>query len=124
MLIDIATAAANSTIDLHFSIFVTCLCDPEAVPHIPNSIVTLARPSIQNLLKDFISLPPSSEGEDSVEIRFDESQKLHSFGGGVAVCASGPETLTREVQNAVAGLGLTMNMNTGGITLHTELFTL
>jgi hypothetical protein len=124
MLIDIATAAANSTIDLHFSIFVTCLCDPEAVPHIPNSIVTLARPSIQNLLKDFISLPPSSEGEDSVEIRFDESQKLHSFGGGVAVCASGPETLTRGVQNAVTGLGLTMNMNAGGITLHTELFTL
>jgi predicted ferric reductase len=124
MLIDIATAAANSTIDLHFSIFVTCLCDPETVPHIPNSIVTLARPSIQNLLKDFISLPPSSEGENSVELRFDESQKLHSFGGGVAVCASGPETLTREVQNAVAGLGLTMNMNTGGITLHTELFTL
>ncbi|KAG1847157.1 iron reductase [Suillus subalutaceus] len=117
MLIDIATAASNSTIDLHISIFVTCLCDPEAVPHIPNSIVT-------DLLKDFISLSPSSEMEDSDEIRFDESQKLHESGGGVAVCASGPESLTREAQNAVARFGLTMSMDVGGIALHTELFTL
>ncbi|KAG1773263.1 iron reductase [Suillus placidus] len=124
MLIDIATAASNSTIDLHISIFVTCLCDPEAVPHIPNSIVTLSRPSVQDLLKDFISLSPISENEDSVEIRLDESQKSHGLGGGVAVCASGPESLTREAQNAVARLGLTMSMDVGGIALHTELFTL
>ncbi|KAG1809121.1 iron reductase [Suillus subaureus] len=124
MLMDIATAASNSTIDLHISIFVTCLCDLEAVPHIPNSIVTLSRPSVQDLLKDFISPSPSSDREDSVEIRFDESQKLHASGGGVVVCASGPESLTREAQNAVARLGLTMNMDVGGIALHTELFTL
>ncbi|KAG1873923.1 iron reductase [Suillus subluteus] len=124
MLIDIATAASNSTIDLHISIFVTCLCDPEAVPHIPNSIVTLSRPSVQDFLKDFISLSPSPEKEDSAEIRFDESQKLHGSGGGVAVCASGPESLTREAQNAVARSGLTMSMDVGGIALHTELFTL
>ncbi|KAG2040872.1 iron reductase [Suillus americanus] len=124
MLIDIATAASDSTIDLHISIFVTCLCDPEAVPHIPNSIVTLSRPSVQHLLEDFISLSPSSERKDSVEKRFDESQKLHGSGGGVAVCASGPESLTREAQNAVARLGLTMNMDVGGIALHTELFAL
>lgn len=124
MLIDIATAASNSSIDLHISIFVTCLCDPEAVPHIPNSIVTLSRPSIKDLLKDFISLSPSSEKEDSVEIRFDRSEKSHGLGGGVAVCASGPESLTREAQNAVARLGLTTSMDVGGIALHTELFTL
>ncbi|KAG2139838.1 iron reductase [Suillus bovinus] len=124
MLIDIATAASNSTIDLHISIFVTCLCNPEAVPHIPNSIVTLSRPSVQDLLKDFVSLSSSSEKEGSIEISCDESQtSLHS-GGGVAVCASGPESLTRDVQNAVAGLGLTNNMDVGGIALHTEQFTL
>jgi hypothetical protein len=124
MLIDIATAASNSTIDLHISIFVTCLCDPEAVPHIPNSIVTLLRPSVQDLLNNFISLSPSSEMEDSVEDRCDRSQNSHSLGGGVAVCASGPESLTREAQNAVARVGLAMSMDAGGIALHTELFTL
>lgn len=124
MLVDIAAAASNSTIDLHISIFVTCLCNPEAVPHIPNSIVILSRPSVQDLLKDFISLSPSSERKDSLEIGLDESQKLHGSGGGVAVCASGPESLTREAQNAVARLGLTMSMDVGGIALHTELFTL
>lgn len=124
MLVDIATAASNSTIDLHISIFVTCLCDPEAVPHIPNSIVTLSRPSVKVLLKDFISLSPSSEKEDSVETRFDRTQESHGSGGGVAVCASGPESLTREAQNAVARLGLTTSMDVGGIALHTELFTL
>ncbi|KAG1805410.1 iron reductase [Suillus variegatus] len=107
MLIDIAMAASNSTIDLHISIFVTCLCDPEA-----------------NLLKNFISLPPSSEKEDSIETRCDESQKLMGLGGGVAVCASGPESLMRDAQNAVARLGLTMGMDVGGIALHTKLFTL
>ncbi|KAG1830120.1 iron reductase [Suillus variegatus] len=124
MLIDIATAASNSTIDLHISIFVTCLCVPEAVPDIPNSIVTLSRPSIQNILKDFISVPTSSEKEDSIETRCEDSQKLMGLGGGVAVCASGPESLTRDAQNAVARLGLTMGMDVGGIALHTELFTL
>ncbi|KAG1729971.1 iron reductase [Suillus paluster] len=124
MLVDIATAASDNSIDLHISIFVTCLCNPEAVPHIPNSIVTLSRPSVQGLLKDFISLSPTSEKEGSIEPRIDESQEWRSSGGGVAVCASGPESLTREARNAVARLGLTMNMDVGGIALHTELFTL
>ncbi|KAG1788959.1 iron reductase [Suillus plorans] len=121
MLIDIATAASNSTIDLHISIFVACLCNPEAVPDIPNSIVTLSRPSIHNILKDLISLPPSSEKEDLIETR---CQKSPSLGGGVAVCASGPESLTRDAQNAVPRLSLTMGMDMGGIALHTEQFTL
>ncbi|KAG1893580.1 iron reductase [Suillus fuscotomentosus] len=87
--IDIATAASNSTIDLHISIFVACLCNPKAVPGIPNSI-------------DFINLPPSSEKEDLIETRCDESQKSPGLGGGVVVCASSPESLTRDAQNAVA----------------------
>ncbi|KAG1897198.1 iron reductase [Suillus fuscotomentosus] len=75
ILIDIATAASNSTVDLHTSVFITCsqACDPEAVLHIPNSIVTLSRPAVHNLLRDFIKI------------------------NGVAVCASGPESLTRDV---------------------------
>ncbi|KAG2099236.1 iron reductase [Suillus discolor] len=126
MLIDIATAASNSTIDLHISIFITCsqACDPEAVHHIPNSIVALSRPAVHNLLRDFISFPSSCEKEDSTDMQCDESHKLMGLGGGVAVCASGPESLTRDVRNAVARLGLTMGMDVGGIALHTEQFTL
>jgi len=126
MLIDIATAASNSTIDLHISIFVTCLWDPEAVPHIPNTIGTLSRPSIQNLLKDFNNLPSSSNKEDSIEIRCDESQaqKMVGLGGGVAVCTSGSESLTKDAQNTVVRLGLIMGVDVGRIALHTDLFTL
>ncbi|KAG1850082.1 hypothetical protein C8R48DRAFT_728248, partial [Suillus tomentosus] len=48
ILIDIATAASNSTVDLHTSVFITCsqACDSEAVLHIPNSIVALSRPAV------------------------------------------------------------------------------
>ncbi|KAG1738009.1 iron reductase [Suillus lakei] len=104
MLIDIATAASDSTIDLHISIFRYLIS--------PNSIVTLSRPSIQDVLRDFIRLDLM------------KSQKWQGSGGGVAVCASGPESLTREAQNAVARIGLTMSVDVGGIALHTELFTL
>ncbi|KAG1794597.1 uncharacterized protein HD556DRAFT_1307961 [Suillus plorans] len=62
---------------------------------IPNSIATLSRPSIQNLLKDFISLLSLSEKEDWIKIRCDESQEMMGLGGGVAVCASGSEILMR-----------------------------
>ncbi|KAJ8586867.1 hypothetical protein M405DRAFT_864231, partial [Rhizopogon salebrosus TDB-379] len=51
MLIDIAS------IDLHISIYVTCLCDPEAVPAIPNSIVVPSRPLVHDLLATFINPP-------------------------------------------------------------------
>ncbi|KAG1850090.1 hypothetical protein C8R48DRAFT_812246 [Suillus tomentosus] len=70
MLIDITTAASNSTVDLHISIFITCsqACDPEAVLHIPNSIDTLSRPAVHNLLRDFISFPSSWEKEDSIDL--------------------------------------------------------
>ncbi|KAI6145652.1 hypothetical protein BKA82DRAFT_4167498, partial [Pisolithus tinctorius] len=43
MLTDIADLAAGTSLDIHFSI-VTCLCDPEAVPFIPNCDVKLDRP--------------------------------------------------------------------------------
>ncbi|KAG1794714.1 hypothetical protein EV424DRAFT_1547869 [Suillus variegatus] len=123
---DLLSSSSNSTIDLHISIFVTCLWDPEAVPHIPNTIGTLSRPSIQNLLKDFNNLPSSSNKEDSIEIRCDESQaqKMVGLGGGVAVCTSGSESLTKDAQNAVVRLGLIMGVDVGRIALHTDLFTL
>ena len=44
--------------------------------------------------------------------------------GGVGVCASGPEGLTREAANAVARLAPVHGRRVGGIALHTEVFCL
>jgi ferric-chelate reductase len=51
-------------------------------------------------------------------------QEWKNSGGGVAVCASGSESMTREVRNALASIGLTASMDVGGIVLHMGLFSL
>lgn len=133
MLMDIANAVAGSSLDLHVSIFVTCLCSPEDVPPIPNSEVTVLRPSVTTLLRDLVTPPSSSpsyddklSAEEQQDADFISQPKLEwvGLGGGVAVCAAGPESLTREAQNAVARLGLTRGIELGGIGIHTELFAL
>ncbi|KAI0328824.1 iron reductase [Cubamyces sp. BRFM 1775] len=152
MLMDIANTVAGTSLDLHVSIYVTCLCNPEAVPAIPNSDVTIARPSVTTLLRAFMTPPParpsassapSSESQkkleadarsidsESAEGSLEDLEKIPSssarlnwvgLGGGVAVCAAGPESLTREAQNAVARMSLTRGVELGGVALHTELF--
>jgi len=158
-LVDIATAAAASSntttpIDLHISIYVTCLCVPEAVPVIPNSHVTIIRPSIYRVLDQLTSFSPtttttsmrpsrpisSASGKKSdAESDFDIEESAECShnsegdrqlseireGGGVVVCASGPASLAREAANAVARLQMSgRGMRLGGIALHTELFSL
>lgn len=146
LLADVARAAAAAgphELDLHVSVFVTCLCNPEAVPPIPNCDVSVYRPSVGALLRDLVTPPApgaakaklaalekvdSQDGEEDVEqvALGGLAGKLHwvGLGGGVGVCASGPETLVRETQNAVARLGATRGVALGGIGLHTELFAL
>ncbi|KAI9434578.1 iron reductase [Lactarius indigo] len=121
MLMDIANAAADSSLDLHISIFVTCLCDPEAVPPIPNSITTLVRPDVHRLLAHVLS-PPPVDGD--VEGESGGSAQRATGRGGVGVCASGPESLARESANAVARLTASHAKRVGGIALHTEVFSL
>jgi ferric-chelate reductase len=167
---EIATVAAmpDSGLDLHVSVFVTCLCNPEAVPPIPNSDVRVERPSIHRMLREFITppCPPCAEPAKGVSsccspaagpstntavagkaaaptpsLEIEEfivdpecdcetadptasGLKWVGLGGGVAVCASGPERLTREARNAVARIGMTKSVELGGIALHTELFSL
>ena len=124
MLMDIAHAAAEeSSLDLHISIFVTCLCDAPALPAIPNSTVTTTRPDVYQLLTRILS---PALVEDDVE---DESKRKVGdervvCQGGVGVCASGPESLTREAANAVARAGPVHGRRVGGIALHTEMFSL
>ncbi|KAF8174797.1 hypothetical protein K438DRAFT_1771378 [Mycena galopus ATCC 62051] len=52
-LLQIATLAAlpSSHIDLRIRIFVTCLCDPSAVPEIPGCTLTEGRPSMGRVLE-------------------------------------------------------------------------
>jgi len=130
LLMDIATTAAESSLELHISIFVTCLCDPEAIPPIPNMDVTIMRPSITQMLMELLVPPgrPSSDVEDNASKQSPNTTgSMRSFvplAGGVGVCASGPETLTREAQNAVARVNFSRGVELGGIALHTELFAL
>ncbi|KAJ3529676.1 hypothetical protein NMY22_g8896 [Coprinellus aureogranulatus] len=163
-LVDIATLATSPASDLsvHISIYVTCLCNPEAVPSIPNCDVTVVRPSIYQVLMDLITPPGVSTPESLQALRLEDgielvlrepsgsrtqpatAAKLASvvedsgtfdpsvrnrlpwigLGGGLAVCASGPESLTREAANAVARLQMRSGLDLGIVGLHTEVFSL
>ncbi|PSR71665.1 hypothetical protein PHLCEN_2v12518 [Hermanssonia centrifuga] len=122
MLMEIANTVAGTSLDLHVSIYVTCLCHPEAVPPIPNSEVGTYRPSVGKILKELVTPPSAIADDDSKELNC--KLAWAGLGGGVAVCASGPEALLRETQNAVSKMGLTRGLELGGIGLHTELFAL
>jgi len=120
VLMDLANAASGTSLDLHISIFVTCLCNPEAVPAFPNSIVTLERPVVRDILHKLITPPGVGSGEGP-------EQTLHwaGVGGGVGVCASGPDSLTTEVSNVIARMGLPgWGGDIGSVGLHTEVFSL
>ncbi|RXW14546.1 hypothetical protein EST38_g11309 [Candolleomyces aberdarensis] len=168
-LMDIATLAASSDLSLHISVYVTCLCNPEAIPPIPNCDVTIVRPSIYKVLLDIVT-PPETSGSESTASSSDanaiqviartpakhdaehkrpgtatthQSSSVATVdseafepsvrnrlpwvgtGGGLAVCASGPENLTREAANALARLQLSKAGGDVGIVgLHTEVFAL
>lgn len=130
MLMEIANAVADvESLDLHISIFVTCLCNPDAVPPIPNSDVTIFRPSVTSILHHLVT-PPELSSKPLADANEDAARMINvrlnwvGTGGGVGVCASGPETLIREAQNAVAKVSLTRGVELGGVALHTELFAL
>ena len=158
----VAESSASSPIplELHISIYVTCLCNPEAIPPIPNCSVTIIRPSVYRVLRDLTGAAPapvadrksraSSASEDSapgprrayadrekeasreaievVDAEEDATPRMPfvaQAGGGLAVCASGPEGLIREAANAVARLQMSgRGVALGGIALHTEIFSL
>jgi len=149
-----ASDSSAAPVSLHISVYVTCLCDPEAVPHIPNCDVTMIRPDVYHILDDLVttcqdkklsssSLQTSTTSDqqnelaagrevDSASVTTDEldpraSNKLPwlGTGGGVGVCASGPAGLIREASNAVARLRLTRRgMEMGDLDIHTEVFAL
>jgi ferric-chelate reductase len=145
-----AAARPEAQVDLHISVFVTCLCDPEAVPDIPNSLVTMERPEARAMLEQFIR-PASGaraggsvESAQSVEVgaekpaaggagkereelalpRVDAGGVSGAVRGGVAVCVAGPESLARSAANAVARVAARDGARVGGIALHSEVYAL
>lgn len=156
-LMDIAKIAEKSDLALHISVYVTCLCNPEAVPPIPNCDVTVVRPTIYTVLADLITPPeapaaPTTKELDMKGLEAADTKKRPStavtesslvssdfdkpfepsvrnrlpwvgLGGGIAMCASGPEGLTREASNAVARLQMhNPATDLGPVGLHTEVF--
>jgi hypothetical protein len=148
---DIAHAAASSSVsvaplDLHISIYVTCLCNPEAVPPIPNCDVTIIRPSLYKVILDLTSpySPPKSGSSSPDPEKNPTTHDIETLdieavgnikdklpwvpdGGGLAVCASGPQSMTQEAANAVARIQLMSGRRgsrLGGVGLHTEVFVL
>jgi ferric-chelate reductase len=92
------------------------------MPAIPNSVLTSStRPNVHQLLAGIIS-PTAIEDDVEEESKADAEQVICK--GGVGVCASGPESLTRDAANAVARLAPVHGARVGGISLHTEVFTL
>lgn len=114
MLADIALRAQHSSITLHIEIFVTCLCDPEAVPDIPNCEVSIERPQVSKLLDTFV--------DRAMDLEAGKYNKADS--NGLALAVSGPKSLTVEAQNTVARLSVGRMRKIGNVALHTEEFSL
>jgi len=94
-------------LDLSFRVLVTCPCPPSHLPSMHKCEVVQSKVNVPDILHEFI------DGLD-----------LDTFGGGLGVAASGPESLTTSVRNAVAGVSLAQVRRLGGVELHTEAYTL
>ena len=51
----ISSDSSAVPVSLHISVYVTCLCDPEVVPQIPNCDVTMIRPDVYRILDDLVT---------------------------------------------------------------------
>ncbi|KAH9926638.1 iron reductase [Epithele typhae] len=144
-LAELAHACAGSSVDLHVSVYVTAACAAEGVPFVRNmEIVAVERPGVMRLLREFVAGPMGRHGAGQkmamdTDVESVSAESLSDdgcgrlvpgseppvwvgLGGGVGVCAAGPESMTREAKNAVAWIGLTRGVELGGVALHTELF--
>ncbi|KAG8736987.1 hypothetical protein FRC10_008673 [Ceratobasidium sp. 414] len=106
-------ACDGTSLSLSFHFYVTCLCDPGNLSTIRNSKTEEAKPMIEDLLA------PMLEGSQDAE-----KGSMGFTTGGIAVAASGPESLVCQARNAVARVGPSAAMRVGGVQVHTELFAL
>ncbi|KAF8055170.1 hypothetical protein FPV67DRAFT_1680727 [Lyophyllum atratum] len=139
----LAAAAPGSMVALRMTVYVTCMCSPEEVG-IPGLEVRVGgRPEMGRLVRGMAGLDVGVDddvgGEGGKSVGGSEEElcgcgcvdgvgdveklELGRGGGGrfegrLAVCASGPEGLTREAANAVAGC----KARGREVGLHTEVF--
>ncbi|KAI0071226.1 hypothetical protein K474DRAFT_1652757 [Panus rudis PR-1116 ss-1] len=129
-----SSSNSQPALDLHISIYVTCLCNPSSLPCIPGMDVYVdgGRPKVLDLLRRF---EIEKEEEVDVEAAFtshspSKPNRLNGDNtneGDLAVCVAGPESLVREAQNAVARFAigeLAKGERGRGVAIHTELFAL
>ncbi|KAF9507432.1 hypothetical protein BS47DRAFT_1351598 [Hydnum rufescens UP504] len=62
MFMALGKAAEDSSVDLSFKFYVTCLCDPEAIPPIPNCTVSISKPTISESLQPLLTHAASTAG--------------------------------------------------------------
>ncbi|KAG9128299.1 hypothetical protein FRC07_001234 [Ceratobasidium sp. 392] len=109
----LAEACHGTSLSLSFHFYVTCLCDPSNLLAIRNSTTEEAKPMIEDLLA-----PMLTNSRDA------EKGSMSWITGGIAVAASGPESLICQARNAVAKVGPGDAIRVGGVQIHTELFAL
>lgn len=75
-LLQIATAAERcESVELHIAVYVTCLCDPEAVPPIPGCDVRVGRPGVWSTLRDLVTLKPEGMSDGVIGEKQKQKQK-------------------------------------------------
>lgn len=113
----------GSTVDLRTSIYITCPCDVDT-PVISCCDVQTGRPSLRSLLYRVAGFPLSMQNIEGKSDMLEGQSQGQVHAGGVAVCASGPESMMAEVQNVVARLRGGRVRKLGDIALHVEKFSL
>ncbi|KAJ7636327.1 iron reductase [Roridomyces roridus] len=131
-----AHQCGNANVELRIKIFVTCLCDPEAIPPIRGCVVSEAKPSVSGVLRELLD-PDLVSGEESLDVREvaavtsdqDAEKGVSAYAyvqgrDGVAVFAAGPGRLIREAGNAVVRANLlgARGRRAGGVAFCAEEF--
>ncbi|CAE6454091.1 unnamed protein product [Rhizoctonia solani] len=111
ILAQLAETCHGASLSISFHFYVTCLCNPDELLPIRNSTIEESKPDIESLLAPLLGRD-EEKGEGIATL------------GGIAVAASGPESLICQARNAVAKVGPSAARRVGGVQIHTELFAL
>ena len=127
---------SDVSVSVHVTIYVTCLCDPESIPPIPNCDIIVQKPKIYSMLDTLLTFEQLSSSSSSeigdpevAEKGVTPVDRDNEVGGAnddddgsLAVCSAGPESMAREVRNAVARLAL--RRPTRRTECHTEVYSI
>jgi ferric-chelate reductase len=109
-------AKRDSNLELRFTVFVTCLCDPEAVPDIEGLEVTIERPVPGRMLKRFIRNERLVGCGCEVDSSQEEAEK-EGFELGSEKGAAGAVSTTADVGVLEKGGEASGEVVTGGVVM-------